>query len=261
MRIVVDGRAEIFGPDGTLLSAPYTLLGLGETELEAEELSLYLDASLADLGIVGGTTRLLSSPNSMGLRLQTTFYAPHDLNAEQQQRLLDDTIGQWQDGVGENGFNPVDRGIKIHVRFRPGEQAKVEQIDDPRSVPEPPAVAIAARDGHFEALKRALDHGADVNRRHQGYSPLHLAIIYGREREAVFLVENGADVNLTDKDGNTPLELCASANVLNDEQSARLASALLGRGARRDHVGENGMTAAQIAAIRKKDSLAQLLGG
>ena len=52
-----------------------------------------------------------------------------------------------------------------------------------------------------------LDHGANVNARMQGTTPLHLASKYGRSDVVRLLIEHGAEVEANDGRGRTPLQL------------------------------------------------------
>ena len=64
----------------------------------------------------------------------------------------------------------------------------------------------AAYRGNTEVLKVLLDAGADPNIADgYGNSPLHWAAKQGLERIAQLLIKSGADVNSTDKCGQTPL--------------------------------------------------------
>jgi Ankyrin repeats (many copies) len=54
---------------------------------------------------------------------------------------------------------------------------------------------------------------------YQRYSPLHLAILYGHIEAARMLLAAGADPNRLDPQGSSPLQLCALANAVTDEQS------------------------------------------
>ncbi|HOJ00912.1 MAG TPA: ankyrin repeat domain-containing protein [Anaerolineaceae bacterium] len=80
-----------------------------------------------------------------------------------------------------------------------------------------PNQPIPGEDGcplHFAANSRAdiirllIDHGADVNVRDgNGKTPLHCAAVTANLENMRALLENGADVNAADNDDNTPLML------------------------------------------------------
>ncbi len=71
------------------------------------------------------------------------------------------------------------------------------------------ALMIAVNEDNFEMVKLLVKGGADVNvQDRNGYTPLHAALKNGRSRTdiALFLIENGADVNMQDSvDGNAAL--------------------------------------------------------
>jgi hypothetical protein len=65
---------------------------------------------------------------------------------------------------------------------------------------------IASRGGHFDAVKELVTAGADVNLRNpQGFTPLMLAVLSDRPDIAGYLIAKGADVDRRDDDGATPL--------------------------------------------------------
>jgi hypothetical protein len=74
------------------------------------------------------------------------------------------------------------------------------------------ALGSAAGRGHFSIVRYLIEQGANINiRDSDGFTPLIKAMI-GRHFEIVrYLVERGADVNFGDKDGRTPL-IYASSN-------------------------------------------------
>jgi ankyrin repeat protein len=107
----------------------------------------------------------------------------------------------------------------------------------------------------LECLIRA---GGDVNivGSQDGQSALHNAALGSQLRIAEFLLDNGADINLTSKDGQTPLHLATyNPGVLGNF----VVSLLLERGADttlKDHGGNRPIDSA-IAA--KNEEVVQLL--
>jgi cytohesin len=74
---------------------------------------------------------------------------------------------------------------------------------------QPPAVSIheAASDGNIEAVKQHLEAGADVNVKDTiGLTPLHMAAGDGRKEVAELLIAKGSEVNAK-IEGMTPLDI------------------------------------------------------
>jgi ankyrin repeat protein len=70
----------------------------------------------------------------------------------------------------------------------------------------------AVINGDRVLLKKMLDKKADINKASQdeyGLRPLHYAVLHRHVRTAEFLLENKAQVDGTDLDGNTPLHMLA----------------------------------------------------
>lgn len=66
----------------------------------------------------------------------------------------------------------------------------------------------AAADGNYEILKCALENGADVNLKNaNGETILHVATLYNKFDVVKLLVANKADINIVDKDNMTVLDL------------------------------------------------------
>ena len=65
----------------------------------------------------------------------------------------------------------------------------------------------AASDGNIEAVKHHLEAGADVNVKDTiGLTPLHMAAGDGRKEVAELLIAKGAEVNMKNKYSKTPLD-------------------------------------------------------
>ena len=70
-------------------------------------------------------------------------------------------------------------------------------------------LAGAARTGDLEAIQQHLAEGADVNERYFEMPPLTWAAMMGQTHAAELLLQHGANIKGTNKDGNTALHLAA----------------------------------------------------
>lgn len=199
-----------------------------------EACSNYLDNELADFGITGGTVKLTYDCGEGQFRVSSEYTSPTKLKSSQLKRLANDTFGQWSDGIGEGCFDELAQRLGVEIDLAPLGQDKdlrIEQLDDGKKPSKPKtALAKAAREGDMAALHKQLNAGADLEARRQGYTALHLAILYAHAEAALELIGRGADVRALDPDGNDSLMLAALANSLSDNDAARVARALLERG-------------------------------
>ena len=100
-------------------------------------------------------------------------------------------------------------------------------------------VVEAVRKGDIEAMKAALDAGADVSTRDEkGRSLLHVAVRYRRFELARMLIERGADPKSRDPSGRTPVH--AAAEPPEDPEFVRF---LIERGADPNARDQRGLTA------------------
>ena len=73
-------------------------------------------------------------------------------------------------------------------------------------------LVTAIRNADAQAVRKSLDNGADVNARDpEGNTPLILASFYASPACVALLIENGADVNAANKAGATALIRAATS--------------------------------------------------
>jgi hypothetical protein len=263
------GRAEINDDTGEPVTASSIIHELDGVESD-DACSNYMDFSLADLGITGGTVKLTYDTGARLFQVTTEYTSPVMLEPAQLQSLVRETVGQWSDGIGEGCFDELADRLGVTINLSPlgqEEGLRVEQVDDGRKVERPQTdVAKAAREGDLASLRKHLDAGADLEARLQGYTPLHLAVIYGQAEAALELIERGADLNARDPLGHDPLMIASASNSITDEDAARVARVLLERGVSvygpkgpeaNPMLGE--YTPLYLAEDRKKSNLARVL--
>jgi len=179
-------------------------------------------------------------------------------------RLVDSlqtyTVFQLEDGIGEGGFEFDFDGRRLLAIADTDETAIVDMKDDGRLVSGPPGIAIAAREGDLQRLSAELEAApSTVDRLHQGCTALHLAMLYGHPEAVQLLLAAGANPNVVDSQGLTPLEACALTNGLDDEQSRDIGHLLLEAGGNPMHHAPDGESARSYAESRQKRLLAAIL--
>ncbi|KAJ9144093.1 Ankyrin repeat-containing domain [Pleurostoma richardsiae] len=106
-----------------------------------------------------------------------------------------------------------------------------------------------------DAMKLLVEHGADVNAAHEtiGWTPLLKATDTGSDSEVAYLLGVGAQPNVCDYTGRTPL---AYAIIHAREESVKL---LLGRGADRSVLLKDGLRPVHLAAECPNYKIMQML--
>ena len=236
-----------------------------EDGIECEgECADYLERELADLGITGGRIRLIFDIASNAFYIATEYQVPRDLKEAHLRRLLDETCGQWTDGIGENGFAALADLHGVSITFAaecPRSVAKVERIESDIWISKP-LVASAARTGRLVDLQQLVEAGVDIEKRSQGYTPLHLAVLHGHGPCALELISHGADLRALDPLGQDSLLIAAVSRKIADQEATLIALALLNRGVPVEgysSLAQLGRTPLVYARKRGKDRLAALL--
>jgi hypothetical protein len=259
VKITFSGRATVWdmNTDPEKLVEEDSVLRLLDGWQYHDQCGDHLDSSLGDIGVVGGSIRFACDKTGR-LRVYTDYWSPSPLSSADLASLTKDTQGQWSDGIGEAGFKVTVSGRNLLLRPE-AEDIQVEQHDDGRFIAPASPVAKSARDGEMERLSQAVKAGNEVDEILQGFTGLHLAILYGRADAALFLLQCGADPNRLDIMQMSPLHLCALSNSLSDEESVRIAVALLSKGGKKNAVTPEGATALSYAENREKTGLIKLL--
>lgn len=157
-------------------------------------------------------------------------------------------------GLGSN--TAIDR---LEVRWQSGvvqifENLPANQVHTVSEFLDTPADRLfkAAWTGDVSTLR---DINIDVNLKDTvGRTPLHIAAEKGNIDVAMFLIENGANVNVADTNGNTPLVF-----IINKTGNPKVTQRLLEKGASVNAQNRTGETALMYAAWHGYSAIVQLL--
>lgn len=135
----------------------------------------------------------------------------------------------------------AEKPIKVKALSKKAEIKKPVKAD-----PSPgEALFAAAAAGDIPAAGRALKKGAEINGKDEdGHTALHAATLYSRREMVTFLAKEGADVNVKNKLGETPLMLVAA-----ETGHGGIAVDLIDLGARASEKNSAGMTALEMARL------------
>ena len=149
-----------------------------------------------------------------------------------------------RDGRIEAALAALDAGASPLALPAPGEK-------DQRTLP-----MLATLLGDMRPLRRIIAAGADLNRDHQGLTPLLAATRdswHGRPEAVMTLLANGADARATDPDGNTPLHHAARSS------DPAVAALLLDAGALVDALNGEGQSPLGLTCAAGNWRLARFL--
>ena len=113
----------------------------------------------------------------------------------------------------------------------------------------------AAQNGDVSAVKKLLAGGADITCQDEEWAgtPLHWAAFKGHSKVVSLLLDKGADVNATNKDGRTALFMAAGFN------HRQVVEILLRHKADRGIRDKNGRTALDWDERKKDRAIVKLL--
>lgn len=119
-----------------------------------------------------------------------------------------------------------------------------------------PYVCRGDKGEHPEAVLRLLELGADINvQSSKGKTALHCAAKAGFLKVINVLIENGANIDATDNNGETPLYEAIRSTIKNREKQRAALEALLIKGANPNVKNRRGLTPLQVAQqMRRADA-------
>lgn len=248
MKIVVTGPAAAFDQEQEQITDPGALQKLNGLEDAEAVCAEHLEGPLADLGVEGGTLRLVFGPQE-GLRVVTEYQSPRKLTRSELSELVEHTTGQWSDGVGESCFlaHTDATGVSISVYPIPydDDAVRVEQIDDGAKAKKASPLFAIIRKGDLKKLAASLDSGADIEAQGKwGHTPLMFAISNQQPEAAELLIARGANVNHQTSEKTTAIQLAAMWSNM------RLLTALIAAGANVNVRDERGASPLMWAANR-----------
>jgi hypothetical protein len=217
-----------------------------------ETCSKYHHGTLAELELKGGQVKLVFDSMEKKLRVVSEFTSARKLTRDELGELIDDTQGQWSDGIGEGCFDSVMDKREIFIDLSPdsGGKVKATQTDDGKPAPKksPAKVAAgelwkAAANGDLKAVKKLVESKVELDTRGQyGWTPLIAAIANDKTDVAIYLIEQGASPTVTDKEKDGPLMWAAIRSDWVSHRNVKLAEALLDAGAPVDSRDKAGRT-------------------
>ena len=126
----------------------------------------------------------------------------------------------------------------------------------------PPLVYACRGDNgeHPEEIQRLLELGADIDiQNYKGKTGLHCASKAGFLKVINLLIENGANVDATDDDGETPLFEAIRSTIKSGEKQRAALEALLVKGADPNVRNRKGLTPLQVAQRMRRANAGRIV--
>ena len=265
VKIVISAAAAAFNrKTGESVVDPQQLAQLDGLMYAEASCGEYLCESLYDIGIVGGQIELAYRPAETRLEVVTTYHASRKLKKAELQLLLDETTGQWSDGIGEGEFQHAEElGIDVDIARFDCEPA-VEQIDDGVVVRKPKKSELVKllqeRRVDEEAALALVKSGAAVDAKNRyGQTVLELACQAVLPNLVELLLKRGALEKAENR--NRTLWTLASCHGSDDvlESAVRIAQHLVEKGVDVDAMDEDGRSPLMMAANRNNLPLVKFL--
>jgi uncharacterized protein len=263
MRIRISGPVAVIDAQSQApVTDPVRLKMLDGLVYADEKISDYFgggEVDLDEIGVTGGDLRLVYDNARGSLQVVSEFLSPRKLESHELQSLVEETIGQWSDGIGEGIDDQWEESHRVLIDIDFGDEARppqVEQFDDgaPAKPPRKTPLHSAAEKGDTAKLQKLIAKGGSLDPRDKhGMTPLHLAILSGHAEAALLLIEHGADVTATTDEGAGAITFACMKKL------ESVVVALLDRGCDVDFRDGDGATPLMWAANRGSLPLLELL--
>jgi uncharacterized protein len=174
----------------------------------------YFADPLTEIYFEGGCLEFIFDESLQQLTIQTVYHTPRELKKKELKALIDETCGQWSDGIGENGIEAQKDPAIYLMAVLPLHDStfSVEQVDDgvvvktPRKSP----LFAAAKIGDTAKLNKLLLSGEEVNARDRDKAtPLIIAVQNNQPDAVQLLIDAKSDLNAANKFGSTPVLIAA----------------------------------------------------
>ena len=218
MRITLRGPAIAVGADDQTIADPIQLRTL--SGLKSEESCVeYFAEPLNEIYFEGGYLEFVFDESLQQLAIQTVYHTPRELKKKELKALVDETCGQWSDGIGESGFEAQAAPGVYLMAVLPLDESNfsVEQLDDglviktPRKSP----LFAAAKIGDIAKIEKLLSSREDVNSRDREKATPLIIAVQNNQLEVVHLLVNAkADLNTGNKFGSTPVLIAAMSGYV-----------------------------------------------
>ncbi len=250
MNVIISAHANATIAKTKAAAAAKALKQLDGLETD-EECSDHLGPPLSDIGIIGGSLKLVYDKSRQTLELVTRYRTARQLTKRELNLLVEFTESQWADGIGESAFEDQQDSLGLDLLFEKASQIR-QEVDAKQGRPgSVPRLFAAAREGKLDMLKQLLLEGADIRAEVKGNSPLIEAVLANQCGAALFLIEQGAVV--TAKEKFEELQRSTMSGLID------VVAALIARGADVNGIGLHGYTPLMWAANRGHTQIAALL--